>query len=179
MQGSPPRPKNGIRRAATGTPVRFIRRKRRCIRDLAGSSRAHCDHPGRCLRCSHHDRRRSHGVETVESGSAPECIEPHSIDIETKETAMNRYQPATSRTIAGLAAAFMTVATLAVSVLAPASMDSTTRDVSVASTSNGSEQSTSTQSGALTTSIDVVASRTTKIVPVVSTRAQFRHNLAS
>jgi hypothetical protein len=92
---------------------------------------------------------------------------------------MNRYQPATSRTIVGLAAAFMTVATLAVSILAPASMDSTTRDVSVASTSNASEQSTSTGSGALTTSIDVVAFRTTKLVPVVSTRAQFRHNLAS
>ena len=92
---------------------------------------------------------------------------------------MNRYQPATSRPIAGLAAVFMTVATLAVSILAPASMDSTTRDVSVASTVNASEQSTSTQSGALTTSIDVVASRTTKLVPVVSTRAQLRHNLAS
>ena len=84
---------------------------------------------------------------------------------------MNRYQPATSRTIAGLAAAFMTVATLALSVLAPASMDSTTRDVSVASTSNGSEQSTSTQSGSLTTSIDVVASRTTKLDDVTDLQA--------
>lgn len=92
---------------------------------------------------------------------------------------MNRYLPATSRSIAGLAAVFMTVATLAVSILAPASMDSTTRDVSVASMSNASEQSTSTESGALTTSIDVVAFRTTKIVPVVSTRAQLRHNLSS
>ena len=92
---------------------------------------------------------------------------------------MNRYLPATSRSIAGLAAVFMTVATLAVSILAPASMDSTTRDVSVASMSNASEQSTSTESGALTTSIDVVAFRTTKIVPVVSTRVQFRHNLSS
>jgi hypothetical protein len=146
---------------------------------LAGSSRAHCDHPGRCLRCSHHDRRRSRGVDTVESGTPPDRIEPHSTDIETKETAMNRYQPATSRSIAGLAAAFMTVATLAVSILAPASMDSTTRDVSVASTSNASEQSTSTEFGTLTTSVDVVAFRTTKLVPVVSTRAQFRHNLAS
>jgi len=92
---------------------------------------------------------------------------------------MNHYQPATSRTIMGLAAAFMTVATLAVSVLAPASMHSTTRDVSVASTSSTRETATSTGSGALTTSIDVVAFRTTKIVPVVSTRTQFRHDLAS
>jgi hypothetical protein len=119
------------------------------------------------------------GVDTVESESPPDRIEPHSIDIETKETAMNRYQPATSRTIVGIAAAFMTLATLAVSILAPASMDSTTRDVSVASTSNASEQSTSMEFGALTTSVDVVAFRTTKLVPVVSTRAQFRHNLAS
>jgi len=92
---------------------------------------------------------------------------------------MNRYQPATSRSIAGLAAAFMTIATLAVSILVPASMDSASRDVSVASTSNAPEQSTRWQSGTLTTSIDVVAFRKTKIVPVVSTRAQLRHDLAS
>ena len=92
---------------------------------------------------------------------------------------MNRYQPATSRSIVGVAAALMTVATLAVAILAPASMDATTRDVSVASTTKASEQSMSTQSGALTTSIDVVAFRTTKSVPVVSTRAQLRHDLAS
>jgi hypothetical protein len=59
------------------------------------------------------------------------------------------------------------------------SMDSASRDVSVASTSNAPEQSTSWQSGTLTTSIDVVAFRKTKIVPVVSTRAQLRHDLAS
>jgi hypothetical protein len=115
----------------------------------------------------------------IESGSASESIEPRSITRATKETAMNRYQPATSRSIAGIAAALMTVATLAVAILAPAAMDATTRDVSIASTSNAYEQSMSTQSGALTTSIDVVAFRTTKSVPVVSTRAQLRHDLAS
>ena len=91
---------------------------------------------------------------------------------------MSQYQPGTSRTIVGLAAAFMTVATLAVAILAPASMHSTTRDVSVASTSRA-EQPTSTRSDALTTSIEVVALRTTKLVPVVSTRTQFRRDLAS
>ena len=91
---------------------------------------------------------------------------------------MNSYQPATSRTIVGIAAAFMTVATLAISVLAPASLDSVTRDVSVASTSTAT-QPTSADGGTLTTSIDVVALRTTKLVPVVSTHAQFRRNLAS
>lgn len=92
---------------------------------------------------------------------------------------MKRYQPATSRTIVGLAAAFMTIATLAVSILAPASMDSTSRDVSVASTSNAPQLATSAEPGALTTSIDVIALRTTKIVPVVNTRVQLRHDLAS
>ena len=92
---------------------------------------------------------------------------------------MKRYQPATSRTIVGLAAGFMTVATLAVAIVAPAAMDSTSRDVSVASTTSAPLHSTSTESGALTTSIEVVALRTTKIVPVVNTRVQFRHDLAS
>jgi len=92
---------------------------------------------------------------------------------------MSQYQPGTPRTMAGLAAAFMTIVTLAVSILVPASMHSTTRDVRVASTSDAFAQSTSTESGALTTSIDVVASRTTKVVPIVSTRAQLRRDLAS
>ena len=42
---------------------------------------------------------------------------------------MNSYHPATSRTLVGVAAAFMSVATLAVAVLAPASLDSVSHDV--------------------------------------------------
>ena len=91
---------------------------------------------------------------------------------------MNSYHPATSRTLVGVAAAFMSVATLAVAVLAPASLDSVSRDVSVASTSTAA-QPTSANAGTLTTSIDVVALRTTKLVPVVSTHTQLRRNLAS
>ena len=114
----------------------------------------------------------------VESESTGECIEPCSNNIKTQETAMNSYHPATSRTLVGVAAAFMSVATLAVAVLAPASLDSVSRDVSVASTSTAA-QPTSADAGRLTTSIDVVALRTTKLVPVVSTHTQFRRNLAS
>jgi hypothetical protein len=114
----------------------------------------------------------------VESESTGERIEPCSNNMKTQETAMNSYQPATCRTLVGIAAAIMTVATLAVSVLAPASLDSISRDVSVASTSTAA-QPTSADAGTLTTSIDVVALRTTKLVPVVSTHAQFRRNLAS
>ncbi len=90
---------------------------------------------------------------------------------------MNRYQPATPRAIAALAATFMTVATLAVSILAPAAMDPTTRDVIVATTAP--EQPARATQGEVTTSIDVVARRTTTVVPVVSTRATFRRDLAS
>ena len=59
---------------------------------------------------------------------------------------MNSYHPATSRTLVGVAAAFMSVATLAVAVLAPASLDSVSRDVSVASTSTAA-QPTSANAG--------------------------------
>lgn len=90
---------------------------------------------------------------------------------------MNRYQPATPRAVAALAATLMTVATLAIAILAPASMDSTARDVVVASTAV--EQPAHAAAGAITTSIDVVARRTTTLVPVVSTRATLRRNLAS
>jgi hypothetical protein len=92
---------------------------------------------------------------------------------------MNTYKTGTPRALVGLAAAFMTVATLAVAVLAPAAMDSTSRDVSVATTSSASQGAPDAHSGALTTSIDVVALRTTRLVPVVHTRAQFRTDLSS
>ena len=92
---------------------------------------------------------------------------------------MNRYHPATSRTLVGIAAAFMSVATLAVSVLAPASLDAVSREVSVASTSAASQPTSADAGTALTTSIDVIALRTTKLVPVVSTHAQFRRDITS
>ena len=70
---------------------------------------------------------------------------------------MNRYHPATSRTLIGIGAAFMSIATLAVSVLAPASLDSVSRDVTVASTSAALQPTSADAGTALTTSIEVVA----------------------
>ena len=92
---------------------------------------------------------------------------------------MNRYYPATSRTLVGITAAFMSIATLAVSVLAPASLDSVSREVSVASTSAASQPTSADAGTALTTSIEVVALRRTTLVPVVSTHTSSRRNLSS
>ena len=93
---------------------------------------------------------------------------------------MNRYyQPATHRVFAGFAAVFMTAATLAVTVIAPTAMDASSREVSVSTMSSEPQSHASINSGALTTSIDVVAYRTTRLVPVVQTRVQSRNDVAS
>lgn len=90
---------------------------------------------------------------------------------------MKRYQTATPRALIGLAAAFMTAATLAVSVVAPTTFDAQTRDVAM---SEGESQSHAyANDGPLTTSIDVVAVRSTRLVPVVHTRIVTRHAVSS
>ena len=92
---------------------------------------------------------------------------------------MNRYEPRTPRALAGLAAVCMTAATLALSVMAPAAIESESRDAGVAATSTGIEDHAFTNAGPLTTSIDVVAYRTKRVVPVVQSRAQLRTGAAS
>ena len=90
---------------------------------------------------------------------------------------MKRYQPATHRTFAGLAAAFMTAATLAVAIVVPSTFDAQTGDVAMAA---GESQSHAyANAGPLTTSIDVVAVRTMRLVPVVHTRAATRRAVSS
>ncbi len=90
---------------------------------------------------------------------------------------MSRYEPRTPRTIAIIAAAFMTLATLAVCVAGPAGMESSSDEVTIASTVAAPDKPAA-EAGALTTSIDVVAVRTTRRVPVVNTRAQLRSLVA-
>ena len=90
---------------------------------------------------------------------------------------MKRYEPGTPRALFGLAAACLTVATLAVSVAAPAALDRESREVGVL-TSNET-QSAFANAGPLTTSIDVVAYRTTRLVPIVQSRARVRNGAAS
>jgi len=68
---------------------------------------------------------------------------------------------------------------VAVSVLAPASLESVSREVSVSSTSAASQPTSADAGTALTTSIEVVALRRTTLVPVVSTHTSSRRNLSS
>ncbi len=90
---------------------------------------------------------------------------------------MKHYQPATPRAFVTLAAAFMTAATLAVAVVAPTTFDAQTRDVA---TSAGESQSHAyANAGPLTTSIDVIAVRSTRLVPVVHIRTVTRHAVSS
>ena len=90
---------------------------------------------------------------------------------------MKLYQPATPRVVPGLAAAFMTAATLAVSVVAPTTFDAQTRDVAMSAAE--SQSHAYANAGPLTTSIDVVAVRSTRLVPVVHTRIVTRHAVSS
>lgn len=92
---------------------------------------------------------------------------------------MNRYEPSAPRTIIAFAAVFMTVATLAGAVLAPATMDLGTgdagaREVSIVTTTNELRHAAPTGAADATTSINVVAKRSTRLVPAVQTRAQLR-----
>jgi glutamate racemase len=91
---------------------------------------------------------------------------------------MKRYEPGTPRAIAGIAAICMTAATLAMSVVAPAAVDSESREVGVLTTSTQTRVTSSKVDGA-TTSIDVVALRGTRLVPVVETRSPAKANLSS
>jgi hypothetical protein len=92
---------------------------------------------------------------------------------------MNRYEPATPRALAGVAALFMTVATLSLSVLAPAAVDSESREVSVLTLSSEPESHAFANAGPLTTSIDVVAFRTTRLVPEIHKRTPRRTAVSS
>lgn len=90
---------------------------------------------------------------------------------------MKRYQPSAPRAFAGLAAAFMTAATLAVTVVAPTTFDA--QAPNVAMSAGASQSHAYANAGPLTTSIDVVAVRSTRLVPVVPTRTVARHPVSS
>jgi hypothetical protein len=92
------------------------------------------------------------------------------------ENAMNRYEPRTPRLFAGLAAAALTVATLAVTVMAPAALDARTGDA--ATIAAGGEDHVYANAGPVTTSIEVVAYRG-KRTPIIQSRATTRAGSAS
>jgi hypothetical protein len=85
----------------------------------------------------------------------------------TRRNTMQRYQPGTPRALLGVAAAALTVATLAVSVLAPAAMDYGTREIGVLATTS---DHVARGDDATTHSIDVVAVRGVRLVPVAQLR---------
>ena len=80
---------------------------------------------------------------------------------------MHRYQPGTPRALIGVAAIALTVATLAVAVLAPAAMNYGTREIGVLATTI---DHVARGSDATTQSIDVVAVRGVRLVPVAQLR---------
>lgn len=88
---------------------------------------------------------------------------------------MNRYEPRTPRLFAGLAAAALTLATLAVTVMAPASLDAQGGSAVIAA---GGEDHVYANAGPVTTSIDVVAYRG-KRTPIIQSRATMRAGSAS
>jgi hypothetical protein len=85
----------------------------------------------------------------------------------TRRSTMQRYQPGTPRALIGVAAVALTVATLAVSVLAPAAMNYGTREIGVLATTS---DHVAGGSDATTRSIDVVAVRGVRLVPVAQLR---------
>ena len=84
---------------------------------------------------------------------------------------MKHYEPAPPRAMAVLSAVAMSVATLSASILVPASADSERREVTVSTTSLTPQDHAFGNSGTLTTSIDVVAYRRNRVVPMVHTEA--------
>jgi len=85
----------------------------------------------------------------------------------TRRSKMHRYQPGTPRALIGVAAIALTGATLAVAVLAPASMNYGTREIGVLATTS---DQVARDSDATTQSIDVVAVRGVRLVPVSQLR---------
>ena len=89
---------------------------------------------------------------------------------------MKRYEPANHRVFAGIAALALTVATLSAAVLAPAAVGAEHREVAVSTPSETTVDYAFANAGPLTTSIDVVADRSTRLVPVVHTRVATRNH---
>ena len=84
---------------------------------------------------------------------------------------MHPYRPRTPRTIFAVAAVALTVGTFALAVAAPAQMACSTQEIGVLTQSNDVAPAASA-AGAATASIDVVAVRATRLVPVVQWRAR-------
>jgi hypothetical protein len=92
---------------------------------------------------------------------------------------MERYAPRSSKTIIGFAAAFMTAATLALAVVAPAGMDFSSGQVGVQTLASDAPRTAAVNATSPTTSVEVVALRRTMLVPVVHSSKQAKHGIES
>ncbi|MEO6928662.1 MAG: hypothetical protein ABI190_05795 [Casimicrobiaceae bacterium] len=92
---------------------------------------------------------------------------------------MNAYRPHVPRVTLALAAAALTIATLAVSVIAPSRMDFRSQQVETVVLSQAARASTSDAAPAPVDSIDVVASRDARLVTVVESRRVQQQRLRS
>ena len=91
---------------------------------------------------------------------------------------MNRFEPGTPRALLGVAAVALTLATIAISVAAPAAMNWGTREIDVVTQDDSVTARAPSPAGMLTTSIDVIVVRGTRLVPVLQSQAsQPKHGL--
>jgi hypothetical protein len=111
-----------------------------------------------------HARQRTGATESVH---ASHRIEP-TVANATQEPQMNRYEPRPPRALFGLAAAAITVATLAIAVVLPAAHTPQPTDEDVA-TRVASERCLE-QDGTIT-AIDVVGARRAHAAPIAQSRA--------
>lgn len=92
---------------------------------------------------------------------------------------MQRYRSDAPRVLAGFAAVAMTIATLAVTILAPSTVRTERFDAGIAASSTLAEDHAFSNSGPLVTSIDVVAYRRAPLAPVAHKQVSLRHALMS
>ncbi|MEO8849014.1 MAG: hypothetical protein ABI440_10375 [Casimicrobiaceae bacterium] len=92
---------------------------------------------------------------------------------------MNTYRPRVPRITLALTAAALTIATLAVSVIAPSRMDFRSQQVETVAISQAAAASAADVAPAPVDSIDVVASRDTRLVTVVESRHVQQQRLRS
>src|SRR5690242_2588707 len=140
---------------------------RRFAADFGASSHSNCGirrgHPG----CARAMRSRIR-FRIVESEAARSRIEPQHSHDSTMEPDMNRYDPRQPRALIAIAAVALTATTLALSVLAPAGVESLSPQDDLA-TRVASERCVPSDD-TIVTGIDVVAVRTHHRSPVAQAR---------
>src|SRR6185437_11065987 len=135
--------------------------------DFGASSHPNCDvrrGPPRCAPCN----AIAHPVRSAESEATRSRIEPQHSHDSTMEPDMNRYDPRQPRALFAIAAVALTATTLALSVLAPAGVESIAPqdDLVTRVTSERCVPSDDT----VVTGIDVVAVRAHHRSPVAEAR---------